>query len=123
MSSSLTLSALPSFHLCLSDCTLGPRKASARLTRYSRLCNNHILATNQRTAQSKVSAVLITDLREFIASGMLTLKTRLEGDEGGLPERMSETWFFFWTRVLVVSTVSPPAQPVVLVPESSVTQG
>ena len=68
----------------------------------SRLCSNHIIATTQRTAATKVTAVLISDMRDFIASGMLTLKTRLEGDPTTLLERMSETWFFFWTRVLGV---------------------
>ena len=102
------MSAFPFLFSNLASCLWKANKSAAAREKCfadvdSRLCSLHITATTQRAAPSKVTAVLITDLREFIASGMLTLKTRLEGDPATLVERMSETWFFFWTRVLGVS--------------------
>lgn len=42
-------------------------------------------------------------MRDLVSSGMLTLKSRLEGDDARLLERMAETWWFFWTHVISVS--------------------
>jgi hypothetical protein len=48
--------------------------------------------------------VLTSDLREFIASGMLTLKAKFETlEEGKIVSRAAEVWSFFWAQVLPVS--------------------
>lgn len=61
------------------------------------------MATSQRTSASRLIAVLGSDLREFIASGMLTLKAKIESAEDAkLVARTAEIWSFFWTQVLPV---------------------
>jgi hypothetical protein len=69
----------------------------------SHLCHSHIIATSQRTAPSRLIAVLSSDLRDLVSSGMLTLKSRLEtADDTVLLARIAECWKFFWTRILSV---------------------
>jgi hypothetical protein len=89
-------------------CSLRPQNGHAigtdPSTFRSQLCHSHIIATSQRTPASRLVAVLGSDLRDFIASGMLTLKARVETvDEGKIIPRASEVWWFFWTQVLPVS--------------------
>ncbi|WVQ79584.1 hypothetical protein IAT38_001684 [Cryptococcus sp. DSM 104549] len=65
------------------------------------LCHSHIVATSQRTAPARIVALLTGDLREFIASGMLTLKAKFETlEEGKVVSRAAEVWSFFWAQVL-----------------------
>ena len=69
----------------------------------SQLCHSHIIATSQRASPSRLVAVLSSDLRDFIASGMLTLKAKLETlDEAKMVSRAAEVWSFFWAQVLPV---------------------
>jgi hypothetical protein len=69
----------------------------------SQLCHSHIMATSSRTSPSRLVAVLGSDLRDFIASGMLTLKAKIETvDEGKIIPRAAEVWSFFWAQVLPV---------------------
>jgi hypothetical protein len=68
----------------------------------SQLCTNHIIASSQRTSATRLAAVLSSDMRDLVSSGMLTLKSRIEGDDVRLLERMAETWWFFWTHVVGV---------------------
>jgi hypothetical protein len=70
----------------------------------SQLCHSHIINTSQRAAASRLVAVLTSDLREFIASGMLTLKAKFETlEETKIVNRAAEVWSFFWAQVLPVS--------------------
>ncbi|WWD22581.1 hypothetical protein CI109_107074 [Kwoniella shandongensis] len=65
------------------------------------LCHSHIVATSQRAPPSRIVALLSSDLREFIGSGMLTLKAKFETlEEGKVVSRSAEVWSFFWTQVL-----------------------
>lgn len=74
----------------------------------SALCHSHIVATSQRTPASRLAAVLGSDLRDFVASGMLTLKAKIEAvDEGKIIPRAAEVWGFFWSQVLPVSNHFP----------------
>ena len=70
----------------------------------SHLCHSHIIAISQRAATSRIMSVLTQDLREFIASGMLTLKAKFETlEEAKIISRAAEVWSFFWSQVLPVS--------------------
>lgn len=52
--------------------------------------------------------MLTSDFREFVASGMLTLKAKFETlDEPKVVSRAAEVWNFFWTQVLPVSRIAP----------------
>ncbi|KAK8845627.1 hypothetical protein IAR55_006343 [Kwoniella newhampshirensis] len=65
------------------------------------LCHSHIVATSQRAPPSRIVALLSSDLREFIGSGMLTLKAKFDTlEEGKVVSRAAEVWSFFWTQVL-----------------------
>ncbi|TXT05389.1 uncharacterized protein COLE_06709 [Cutaneotrichosporon oleaginosum] len=65
------------------------------------LCNSHIVTTSQRTQASRLIAVLTADLRDFIASGMLTLKAKFDTiDEAKVVSRAAEVWSFFWGQIL-----------------------
>ncbi|WWC71360.1 uncharacterized protein I206_105315 [Kwoniella pini CBS 10737] len=65
------------------------------------LCHSHIVATSQRYPPSRIVSLLTADLREFIASGMLTLKAKFETlEEGKVVSRAAEVWIFFWAQVL-----------------------
>ncbi|WVR09411.1 hypothetical protein IAU60_006478 [Kwoniella sp. DSM 27419] len=67
----------------------------------NQLCHSHIIATSQRSPPSRIVALLTSDLREFIASGMLTLKAKFETlEEGKVVSRAAEVWSFFWAQVL-----------------------
>lgn len=71
---------------------------------YSQLCHSHIIATAQRAQPSRIVAVLTSDFREFVGSGMLTLKSKFETlEEGKIIARAAEVWSFFWGQVLPVS--------------------
>ncbi|BEI79683.1 hypothetical protein CcaverHIS002_0102120 [Cutaneotrichosporon cavernicola] len=55
------------------------------------LCNSHIVTTSQRTPASRLIGVLTADLRDFIASGMLTLKAKFDTiDEAKVVSRAAE---------------------------------
>ena len=70
----------------------------------SQLCHSHIIATSQRAQPARIVALLTSDLREFVASGMLTLKAKFETlEESKIVARASEVWSFFWAQVLPVS--------------------
>lgn len=59
---------------------------------------------SQRTPANRLLAVLTSDLRDFIASGMLTLKAKFESvEDGKLVSRAAEVWNFFWGQILPVS--------------------
>ncbi|WVW85399.1 hypothetical protein I302_107437 [Kwoniella bestiolae CBS 10118] len=65
------------------------------------LCHSHIVSTSQRYPPSRIVSLLTADLREFIASGMLTLKAKFETlEEGKVVSRAAEVWIFFWAQVL-----------------------
>ncbi|WVQ68467.1 uncharacterized protein L199_006675 [Kwoniella botswanensis] len=65
------------------------------------LCHSHIISTSQRYPPSRIVSLLTADLREFIASGMLTLKAKFETlEEGKVVSRAAEVWIFFWAQVL-----------------------
>ncbi|ODO11090.1 hypothetical protein I350_01692 [Cryptococcus amylolentus CBS 6273] len=65
------------------------------------LCRSHIVTTSQRSPPARIVALLSSDLREFIASGMLTLRAKFETlEEGKMVSRAAEVWSFFWTQVL-----------------------
>ncbi|ORX38306.1 HbrB-like-domain-containing protein [Kockovaella imperatae] len=65
------------------------------------LCHSHIVAVSQRVPLSRVIPVLTQDLRDFIASGMLTLKAKFETlEEAKIIPRAAEVWSFFWSQVL-----------------------
>lgn len=65
------------------------------------LCNSHILATSQRVAPSRLVATFTADLRDFIASGMLTLNAKFETlEEAKIVARAAEVWNFFWGQIL-----------------------
>jgi hypothetical protein len=73
----------------------------------SQLCHSHIIGTSQRAQPSKIVPLLSSDFREFVASGMLTLKAKFETlDEPKIVGRAAEVWSFFWTQVLPVSLLS-----------------
>lgn len=70
----------------------------------SQLCHSHIVTTSQRSPPARIVALLSSDLREFIASGMLTLKAKFDTlEESKVVSRAAEVWNFFWTQVLPVS--------------------
>lgn len=70
----------------------------------SQLCHSHIVTTSQRSPPARIVALLSSDLREFIASGMLTLKAKFDTlEESKVVSRAAEVWSFFWTQVLPVS--------------------
>lgn len=70
----------------------------------SQLCHSHIVATSQRSPPARIVTLLSSDLREFIASGMLTLKAKFDTlEESKVVSRAAEVWSFFWTQVLPVS--------------------
>ncbi|WWC90579.1 uncharacterized protein L201_005515 [Kwoniella dendrophila CBS 6074] len=65
------------------------------------LCHSHIISTSQRYPPARIVSLLTADLREFIASGMLTLKAKFETlEEGKVVSRAAEVWIFFWAQVL-----------------------
>lgn len=65
------------------------------------------MATSQRAPPSRIVAVLSSDLRDFIGSGMLTLKAKFETlEEAKIVARAAEVWSFFWAQVLPVSQES-----------------
>ncbi|OCF40125.1 hypothetical protein I317_06076 [Kwoniella heveanensis CBS 569] len=65
------------------------------------LCHSHIVATSQRYPPQRVVSLLTADLREFVGSGMLTLKAKFETlEEGKVVSRAAEVWNFFWAQVL-----------------------
>ncbi|WRT68628.1 uncharacterized protein IL334_005606 [Kwoniella shivajii] len=67
----------------------------------NQLCHSHIVSTSQRSPPSRIVSLLTSDLREFIASGMLTLKAKFETlEEGKVVSRAAEVWIFFWAQVL-----------------------
>lgn len=67
----------------------------------NQLCQAHILATSQRAPPARLVAVLSSDLRDFVASGMLTLKAKIDTVEDGMiVPRASEVWSLFWARIL-----------------------
>ena len=64
----------------------------------------------QRVPASRLIASLTADLRDFIASGMLTLKAKLETlEDAKVVTRTAEVWSFFWAQVLPVGHASLPA--------------
>lgn len=70
----------------------------------SQLCHSHIVTTSQRSPPARIVALLSSDLREFIASGMLTLKAKFDTlEESKVVSRAAEVWSFFWAQVLPVS--------------------
>lgn len=72
----------------------------------SGLSLSHIIASSGRVPTSRLIAVLASDLREFIGSGMLTFKAKFDNyDEVKLVARVAEQWQFFWAQVLPVSHV------------------
>ncbi|WVQ95153.1 hypothetical protein IAU59_002247 [Kwoniella sp. CBS 9459] len=65
------------------------------------LCHSHIVATSQRYPPQRVVSLLTADLREFVGSGMLTLKAKFDTlEEGKVVSRAAEVWNFFWAQVL-----------------------
>ncbi|KIR54713.1 hypothetical protein I315_02594 [Cryptococcus gattii Ru294] len=67
----------------------------------NQLCHSHIVATSQRSPPARIVTLLSSDLREFIASGMLTLKAKFDTlEESKVVSRAAEVWSFFWTQVL-----------------------
>jgi hypothetical protein len=59
--------------------------------------------------------VLSSDLRDFIASGMSTLKAKFDTvEEAKVVMRAAEVWSFFWGQVLPVSAI--PLLPTSLFP-------
>ncbi|WVN86182.1 uncharacterized protein L203_101343 [Cryptococcus depauperatus CBS 7841] len=67
----------------------------------SQLCHSHIVSTSQRSPPARIVALLSADLRDFIASGMLTLKAKFETlEEEKVVGRAAEVWSFFWTQIL-----------------------
>ena len=51
--------------------------------------------------------MLTSDFRDFVASGMLTLKAKFETlEEAKMINRAAEVWSFFWAQVLPVSPAS-----------------
>lgn len=67
----------------------------------NQLCHSHILATAQRVPPSRLVASLTSDLRDFVGSGMLTLKAKFETlEETKIVPRAAEVWSFFWAQVL-----------------------
>ncbi|OWZ77192.1 hypothetical protein C366_04738 [Cryptococcus neoformans Tu401-1] len=67
----------------------------------NQLCHSHIVTTSQRSPPARIVALLSSDLREFIASGMLTLKAKFDTlEESKVVSRAAEVWSFFWTQVL-----------------------
>ncbi|WVQ72042.1 hypothetical protein IAR50_001586 [Cryptococcus sp. DSM 104548] len=65
------------------------------------LCRSHIVTTSQRSPPARIVALLSSDLREFIASGMLTLRAKFETlEESKVVSRAAEVWNFFWTQIL-----------------------
>lgn len=87
----------------------------------NQLCNSHIMATSQRVPASRLVAVFTSDLREFIASGMLTLKAKFETlEEAKVVARAAEVWNFFWGQILpYVEGVFLPFSQVRDVPSTS----
>ncbi|GMK59505.1 hypothetical protein CspeluHIS016_0801110 [Cutaneotrichosporon spelunceum] len=85
------------------------------------LCNSHIVTTSQRTPASRLIAVLSADLRDFIASGMLTLKAKFDTiDEAKIVSRAAEVWSFFWGQILpYVEAVFLPLSQVRDIPTSA----
>lgn len=74
----------------------------------SGLSLSHIIASSGRVPTSRLIAVLASDLREFIGSGMLTFKAKFDNyDEIKLVARVAEQWTFFWAQVLPVSLLIP----------------
>ncbi|TXT08858.1 hypothetical protein VHUM_02986 [Vanrija humicola] len=70
----------------------------------NQLANAHIVAASQRTPASRLISVLTSDLRDFIASGMLTLKAKFETlEDAKVVSRAAEVWNFFWGQILPVS--------------------
>jgi hypothetical protein len=64
---------------------------------------NHIIASAGRVPTSRLVAVLSSDLREFIGTGMLTFKHRFDNyDEVKLVAKASEIWLIFWSKILPV---------------------
>ena len=91
-----------------SDLADGPRLI---ISLCSHLCHSHIIATSQRTPSARIVAALTQDLRDFIASGMLTLKAKFETlEETKVISRAAEVWSFFWSQVLPVSLNLCPSQ-------------
>jgi hypothetical protein len=71
----------------------------------SGLCLTHIVASSGRVPTSRLVAVLSSDLREFIGSGMLTFKHKFDNyDEVKLVAKAAEQWVFFWSKILPVSS-------------------
>lgn len=72
----------------------------------SHLCNQHILNASHRAPGNRLIAILTSDLRDFIASGMLTLKAKFETiEEAKVVSRAAEVWNFFWGQILPVGVV------------------
>ena len=65
-----------------------------------------------RTSPPKAIATLEHDASELIASGMVTLNSKIVGaEEEDLVDRVVEVWKFFWDEVLpYVEGVSPAAK-------------
>ena len=75
-----------------------------RVLMSSGLSLSHIVASAGRVPTSRLVAVLSSDLREFIGSGMLTYKSKFDiYDEVKLVSKASEQWVHFWTKILPVS--------------------
>ncbi|BEI87489.1 uncharacterized protein CcaverHIS019_0102070 [Cutaneotrichosporon cavernicola] len=85
------------------------------------LCNSHIVTTSQRTPASRLIGVLTADLRDFIASGMLTLKAKFDTiDEAKVVSRAAEVWSFFWSQILpYIEAVFLPLSQVRDIPTSA----
>ncbi|KAK4684074.1 hypothetical protein P7C73_g6132, partial [Tremellales sp. Uapishka_1] len=65
------------------------------------LCNSHIVASSSRAPASRLISLLLSDLRDFIGAGMLTLKSKFETlEESKVVSRASEVWSFFWAQIL-----------------------
>jgi hypothetical protein len=65
------------------------------------LCNQHIVVMSQRAPTSRLVSIFTNDLREFIASGMLTLKAKFEAlEDAKVVSRTAEVWNFFWGQIL-----------------------
>ncbi|KAL1405804.1 hypothetical protein Q8F55_007481 [Vanrija albida] len=87
----------------------------------NQLANAHIVAASQRTPASRLITVLTSDLRDFIASGMLTLKAKFETlEDAKVVSRAAEVWNFFWGQILpYVEGIFLPFSQIRDVPASS----
>ncbi|CED82092.1 HbrB-like [Phaffia rhodozyma] len=73
---------------------------STSLESLNSLVKNHIQSTFTRYPSRAIPS-LITDLKDILGSGMLTLQAKLQGvTDGKLIGRLVELWVFFWSAIV-----------------------